>query len=128
MEREWVALHRDELAHDVGGRDREQFWSEMSEKCMANGEKKYPHVSDLALAILSTPVSNASVERLFSVMNIVKSKQRNAMSIGMLEAILTVRSYLSNFRQTCTTYEVSDRMLAAFRSDVIYAGDWPEGL
>ena len=128
VEREWVALHRDELTQDGAGQDREQFWAGMSEICMANGEKKYQHVSDLAMAILSTPVSNASVERLFSVMNVVKCKQRNAMGIDMLEAILTVRSYLANFRQSCVTYEVSDRMLAAFRSDVIYSCEWPEGL
>ena len=103
-------------------------FGQTSEICIANGEKEYQHVSDLAMAILSKPVSNASVERLFSVMNVVKCKQRNAMGIGMLEVILTVRSYLANFRQSCVTYELSGRMLAVFRSDVIYSCEWPEGL
>ena len=54
-----------------------KFWKEVSEYTDASGLNPYFYVSSVALQILILPWSNADVERLFSQMNVVKTKLRN---------------------------------------------------
>ena len=61
-------------------------------------------------------------------MNVVKSKIRNRLQIRMLEAILQIRSNLQAREKNCVTYDISEDMIRAFRSNVFYNGEWPEGL
>ncbi|XP_076028495.1 uncharacterized protein LOC143017594 [Oratosquilla oratoria] len=67
------------------------FWAEVYEKLDSAGNRKFPNISAFALALLSLPFSNANVERVFSVMNIVHSKVRNKFSVRSVEAILQIR-------------------------------------
>lgn len=46
-----------------------------------------------ALSVLSLPISNAYVERIFSTMNIVKSKIRNKINLPLLDSILRIKCY-----------------------------------
>ncbi|KYQ49260.1 hypothetical protein ALC60_11672, partial [Trachymyrmex zeteki] len=62
----------------------------------------------LVLAILSLPFSNESVERMFSIMNIVKDKLRNKMSIKTTETILHLRD---NLPDGCINFEPSKEMI-----------------
>lgn len=45
-----------------------------------------------AISLLTLPHSNAEIERLFSQMNIVKTKVLNRLQLSMLNSILTIRS------------------------------------
>jgi hypothetical protein len=71
-------------------------------------------VSRLALTLLSLPFSNATVERLFSLMNIVHSKLRNRLHVRTTEAILQIRYSLKRQNCTCATFEPSEHMLQHF--------------
>ena len=59
--------------------------------------------------------STAAVERIFSVVACVKSKQRNRMKTGTLESIIRIRSYLSVRNKCCRSMEVNDLMLSLFK-------------
>jgi len=50
--------------------------------------------SKFALAALCLPFSNASVERAFSVLNLVKSDLRNRLHVKTVAAIVGVRFLL----------------------------------
>ena len=132
VELQWRALRREHWQSVQEGDpkriDRESFWVEVGEKKMADGEAKYHNIYQLATSLLTMPVSNAEVERLFSQMNCVKTGLRNRMQIGMLESVLRVRSRLHATNQTCVTYPISAKMLSIFRTSVVYDGEWPEGL
>jgi len=71
--------------------DTIKFWAEVLINKDAGNNNPFSGLAEFALKILSLPWSNAEVERIFSQMNIVKSKLRNAMSIKTLNAILYVR-------------------------------------
>lgn len=77
----------------------------------AAGLNAFPELVDLAITALSLPHSNAEVERVFSVMNIVKSKIRNRMSALTLNSILLIRHQMKLFKKTCHTYELPENVL-----------------
>lgn len=56
-----------------------------------SGRRAFDALARYVLATLSLPLSNAVVERLFSILAIVKCKARNKLGMEMLEAILRVR-------------------------------------
>lgn len=77
-------LHRAEV--DVTTTER--FWAEINELTDASGSQRFGNISKLVLGLLSLPFSNAAVERAFSIVNIIKDKLRNRMSVKMVEGVL----------------------------------------
>ena len=60
-----------------------KWWSEMKEK--------FPVLSKIAMIILTVPVTEVSVERMFSHLKIVLSNRRTRMDSELLESILLLR-------------------------------------
>ena len=56
----------------------------------AQGGSRFKELAIFAITLLILPHSNADVERQFSSMNIIKSKQRNIMKLNLLSAILII--------------------------------------
>lgn len=100
---QWRKLH-----HTVWTKphDTLQLWAEVAEYKDATGENPYKDISDLALTVLSLPHSNADVERVFSHMNIVKTKLRNRMSNENLRALLAVKYGLRRVGKCCHDYKL----------------------
>ena len=74
----------------------------------------FPEISRLVSALICLPISNATVERVFSVMSAVKTKLRNILAIPMVESILTVRYRLKRRGENCVTMKILPEMLALF--------------
>lgn len=85
-----------------------KFWAEVASYKDAIGVNSFHDLSELALNILSLPHSNAEVERLFSQINIVKSKLRNRLNSKSVSAIITVRSGLRRVGKCCYSYELPE--------------------
>ena len=64
--------------------------------------------------------STATVERCFSVVNYVKNKHRNRLAMSTLDAIVRVRSYLTNRNVCCHNFKITDLMLRKFNSKDMY--------
>lgn len=94
--------------------DSETFWSKVKNVKNASGESTFENISRYALRTLSLPFSNAAVERVFSVMNAVKTKPRNRMHTEMLVAIMRVRMGLRD--TCCNNFTPSENMYALFTS------------
>lgn len=54
---------------------------------------KYPHLSKMALNMLSIPAMAADVERLFSSAGLTLTDRRNRMGINLLEALECLKSW-----------------------------------
>jgi hypothetical protein len=100
--------------------DSVSFWGAALMRCNAIGEKKFGNIAKLALALLSLPLSNATVERVFSHMSIVKSKLRNRLQVSTVESILTVR-YSLREQGGCSSFAPSDKMISMCSSSEKYA-------
>ena len=95
-----------------------KFWAAVRKLTDARGDLCYKELADFALRAFSLPVSNAVVERVFSVMGIVKDKLRNRMSFLLLVAILRFRIHLKVIKKCCKNYSASKKMLELFTSDM----------
>jgi hypothetical protein len=94
------------------------FWVEVGEKRDALGEKAFSNLSEFAFRSLSLPISNASVERVFSILNSVKSKVRNKLAFRMLNSIVKIRSFMSARKICCNTFTPLPQMYVLHNSSM----------
>ena len=74
----------------------------------------YRQLASYALACLSTPVSNAFVERVFPCVNAIKTERRNRLGIKMVEAILRIRTTVMTQNRCCKDMVITRAMLERF--------------
>lgn len=100
IESQWACLGELTLtdvmpeAEDIHSVHVEDFWGRVWGLKNAQGEQPYRELAEYVIMLLSLPLSNAVVERIFSILAIVKNKWRNRLSLKMLAAILIVRAHL----------------------------------
>lgn len=87
------------------------LWTEVGRYRDASDINPFQELYDLAISILSLPHSNAEVERLFSQLNIVKSKLRNRLNTTSVSALLTVRCGLRRLEKCCYSYELPESVV-----------------
>nr|CAI5843007.1 unnamed protein product [Callosobruchus analis] len=84
--------HSYRIPENVHVTDTVGFSSEVNEYQDATSTNPFKELSDSACSMLLLSYSNAEVERVFSVMNTLKSILRNKMKINMVSAVLNIRS------------------------------------
>ena len=107
---EWNMLHRFEMQAST----TDQCWSAVRK------EERFESIACLAVALLTLPFSNAAVERAFSIVNIIKDKLRNKMSVRTADAILRIR-FMSG---DCRNFTPSARMMEKFCSEIVYESNF----
>lgn len=80
------------------------FWKKVSEIQTRNSSLCFPTLTKLITKILVLPHSSANVERVFSQVNINKTKVRNSLKNSCLEAILYTKDYLK--LNNCNCYDI----------------------
>lgn len=96
------------------------FWAEVKSFKDAGGNNPFKDLSDFACKMLCLPFSNAEVERIFSQMNLVKTKLRNRMQSDMVNAILMIRSSMSNSGSCCSNFQITPEMVSGIGTTAIY--------
>ena len=89
----------------------------------ASGVNPFKDLAAFAISMLVLPHSNAEVERVFSQMNIVKSKLRNRMETQMANAILAIRAGLKRSGKSCFEYEIPDTVVAKIGTSETYGSN-----
>ena len=79
-----------------------------------DGGYVFPNLIRLASIVLSWVFSTADIERLFSILRVVKNKLRNRLAVPMVEAILMVRTSLTRKGQNSATFVPSQMMFDLF--------------
>ena len=77
-------------------------------------QEEYQNIAAYALSLLIIPLSNAVVERIFSIAGSVKTKARNRMQIAKLEAIIRIREYCYQNGICCIHLEPWEEMIDKF--------------
>ncbi|KAK4313003.1 hypothetical protein Pmani_015614 [Petrolisthes manimaculis] len=101
--------------------DSVSFWCGVLQYKSSSEKRIFKELSEYALACLTTPVSNAVVERIFSTVTNVKTKSRNRLQTDMLNAIIRIRSHLQFQGKCCKDFKVTTRMLELFNSANMYS-------
>ncbi|XP_017886546.1 uncharacterized protein LOC108628855 [Ceratina calcarata] len=111
---EWriMTFHFDkELREEMKKLNVCEFWERIKEVEDYAGKQKFNNMYTLAQICLSLPHSNAEIERLFSLVNEVKTKDRNGLKPETVAALTRVRLDLRNTNTTCTNYPITREML-----------------
>ena len=64
------------------------FWQKWLNTRNVNGSLKYPNLRKIVISMMSLPFSNASVERIFSLLNLIKTQSRNALKRETLVGLM----------------------------------------
>ena len=81
----------------------------------------FKELASFALNWLITPISNAVVERVFSLLTCVKTKSRNKMQLALLEAIIPIKTQFMLSKKWCKDFVPSEVMIQNFKSEIVYA-------
>lgn len=100
--------------------DTVKFWTEVQQSRDAAGCCPYKDLFNVATKIMSLPHSNADIERVFSLMNVVKSKLRNALHLKTINAILFIRTGLTAVNSNCYNYQLPADILSKIGSSEKY--------
>ncbi|KAK3929511.1 Zinc finger MYM-type protein 1, partial [Frankliniella fusca] len=94
------------------------FWACVLTCTNAAGDFPFRELARFALRCLTLPLSNAVVERIFSFLAAVKSKQRNRLQLLMIEALLRIRVHFKVIGECCQKYTPSTDMVKRFSSKI----------
>lgn len=70
------------------------FWSCVLDMKTAGGDHAFRDLAMFALMMLSMPVSNAVIERVFSVLSLIKCRRRNRLQLRMLASLIRLRVHM----------------------------------
>lgn len=96
--------------------DISAFWAKVCNLKNNNDELTYPLLSKLITHILSLPHSSANVERIFSTININKTKLRNRLTCETLEGILYAKAPLKE--NVCYNVNITNGHLKKFNTNM----------
>ncbi|XP_076675389.1 E3 SUMO-protein ligase KIAA1586-like [Andrena cerasifolii] len=94
------------------------FWHQIRNTNDISGEYIFENISKLAELCLSLPHSNADVERFFSIVTEIKTKQRNSLNLQTIAALTRIKLDLIDKNANSFDYEITDNMLNLFNNNM----------
>lgn len=70
--------------------------------------------------LLTLPISNAEVERLFSQLNLIKTKIRNKLSVTTTNSILRIQYSLKQSNKCCHNYDIPNDIINKIKTNETY--------
>ena len=115
-----LAFDEEEITEIRKMKHSDIFWNEVTLRKNQNNEYMFPQFRMLIDIVLSFPNSNAEAERVFSIMNDIKSRKRNRIESDLLRALLIIKSPLRSRNETVETFVVTDSHLENLKSINLY--------
>ncbi|KYM98362.1 hypothetical protein ALC62_10932, partial [Cyphomyrmex costatus] len=78
-----------------------KFWREVGNLKKGDNTSAFPVITQFVFDILCLPHSSACVERIFSIINLNKTKVRNRLSTESLIGILHTKRYIHENGRNC---------------------------
>jgi len=75
-------------------------------------------MNKLVSFVLILPHSSATVERLFSVINLNKTKIRNKLSTDTVTGILHCKNLLKNQDKSCFNFDINSEIIKKMNSSI----------
>ncbi|XP_045488672.1 uncharacterized protein LOC123690069 [Pieris rapae] len=100
----------------------DKFWGAIGKMRDANGAPKYTNIANFAKALLILPLSNASCERIFSQVNLNKTKIRNRFQNKHVSALITTKEGIKE-HGNCISFKPTRNMIENMSSKSIYENE-----
>lgn len=101
----------------------DKYWNKIMIFADLSGQNLFRDLGEFVLDILVTPHSNASCERVFSKVNLIKTNIRNRICTNSLNGLLLASQ---NSSGECYNLDVSKSLLQAMESKNLYQSDEEE--
>lgn len=98
LDREWRSIIN--MLHKPEIKDVVNYWKTICEKRKGDESLAYPEINKLVSYLLTLPHSSASVERVFSAINLNKTKIRNRLGSETLSGILHTKRLINEHGKT----------------------------
>lgn len=115
LDREFRQLKNCDISKDL---DMYTFWKAVKNLTNCEGSPVYPLLIKFVSYIVTLPHSSACVERLFSTINLNKTKTRNRLATNTLSGILYSKNVLINQQKSCHDFNVTNEMIKKHNSDM----------
>ncbi|KAF2881897.1 hypothetical protein ILUMI_24278 [Ignelater luminosus] len=99
------------------------FWIQVLNYGDAGGNHVFQDLADFAITLLNLPSSNAVAERVFFIMNAVKTKARNILQLRMLSAVLRLTTEFYSESICCNTFKPSLKMYRRLNYNIYKSDD-----
>ena len=110
---DYQLANKEELP-DFENTDIDIFWSKMTDVELAFGtSKRFPTLTRLAKACLVLPVSNADVERIFSMLKKIQTEFRSELANDTICSLISCKQ---NADVQCFNFDPSDSVLKNAKS------------
>lgn len=116
VDREWRLLMNLDLKENL---DFEFFWNNICSLKNGVDEPMFPLISKLVHHISLLPHSSAAAERIFSCINLNKTKLRNKLSTSTLIGIVHTKTLFSK-ESFCYNFDVDKKMHSNMKTKIIY--------
>lgn len=100
----------------------DSFWS----KILNFPEPLFLNLAKFVLQVLSLPHANADSERIFSAVNLIKTRQRNCLLTSTINATLLTKQFISRKHSNCTSFKPSPDMIIKIKKPSNYEKDSDE--
>lgn len=118
---EWRQLPSFELPAGIDVNDPvDIFWAKLLECEEGDQGMTFKNVSKFVLETISLPHSNADSERIFSKINLIKTKARNKMTISTVNGVLLAKQRVRGKENDCTTYDPSQSEYSRMNKALLY--------
>lgn len=105
IDMEWRMLRNTSI--ETNNNDIVKFWGDVNKLTKGDGTELYPNINKFVLFILILPHSSASTERIFSTVNLNKTKTRNKLSTETLQGILHSKNMLTTQKKSCFEFIIN---------------------
>lgn len=89
----------------------DDFWKKVSNMKNAINEPMFPNIVKVANCVMCLPHSSAAAERIFSQLNIIKTKTRNRLLLKTCASLLHAKDKLKVSGDNCFTWKPPCNML-----------------
>lgn len=118
---EWRQLPSLELPEYIDINDPiDIFWANLLNFEGGDQGMTFKNVSKFVLNVISLPHSNADSERIFSHINLIKTKSRNKMITSTVNSVLLTKQRIKNKNGDCTSYEPSQSEYSRMNKALMY--------
>lgn len=106
---EWRQLQDVQYLKKFENASFDQFWMEVFQMKNELNEEMFPNLNQLIKGVMCLPHSSASVERVFSQLNLIKTDLRNRLDIKTCNSIILAEQLIDD--ENCYTWEPSETLI-----------------
>lgn len=120
LDDEWRRLPLVNIPVEINSEDQpDTFWGKLKKWKSPTGESEFAYLSQFALDALCLPHSNADCERVFSKVNLIKTKTRSRLITEIINGSLLAAQCVQE-KVDCIAFSPTEDMLSRITTATLY--------